>query len=663
MTEALHLAFSLGCVLAVWGGLFLLLTGLGLGLLAAAYGGSEARSPGLVPACWCGYAVAIAALQIWHLFLPVDGRALAALTVLSLAGWQSRRVLKAEPGTPLALPVLLTVCGLALWAADRSIGPFESFDGANYHLTVVRWFNRFAVVPGLANLNPLYGLNSSSLLFPALLEQGPGTARSYHFCNGFLLVLFLLLAAPRVARLFAGSSVAPSHSIAAAVFLFPAIILLIRESGGWLSSHVTDLPPIPVVFSACVLALQAFDQDRNETSSDLSPRLFIALALLAITPCLKATTLIFGATAWMVLFFWSSWRGRRTGPRSPSLRPAVCAILLAFAAVGTWIVRNVLLSGYPLYPATLGAFDVDWRLPLDHAMGYIWWTRAYTRAPMAWDLMTPGETGWLSYWLRMELRIAIYETLIPLALVGLWVLVWILARRPLSRRPILLIPPLVAIPAWFLLAPSVRYGAVFFWALCALVAAELLPPALATLSWRRQLLATGVVLSAAAPFVCQTYFMWRHPDASAPALGLLTSPGPDRGFHPLYRPPLTDLTVCGNLRVSMPAARFSEKDPAPPRETVPWDGPLPSTSLLLDGLCPRRAGTLESGFRIVTDGRPWPERNAGTVLAVQQRTGWSPGRLAIYFCVRPELITESLRWAKSGDRNALLTAAAEREVR
>lgn len=652
MTGILNLAFSLFCVLAVWGGLFLLLTGLGLSLLAVAYGRSEARSPGLVPICWCGYAAAIAILQIWHLFLPVDWRALAALAVLSLAGWRMRRVLKPEPGPPLPLPTLLIICGLALWLADRSIGPFMSFDGANYHLAVVRWFNRFPIVPGLANLNPLYGLNSSCLLFPALLEQGPGTARSQHFGNGFLTLLFVLLAVPRVGRLFNGSPVVPSHSIAAALFLFPTMALLVREQGTWISSHATDVAPMVVVFSACVLALQAFDQERNERPADFSPRFFTALALLAIAPCLKATTLIFGATAWMVLLLVRLRLDRRMESKSRSLRPAACAMLFASAAIGAWIARNVVLSGYPLFPSTLAAFDVDWRLPLDHARGYLWWTRAYTRTPLAWDLMTQNGTEWLSYWLRMELRTALFETVIPLALAGLWVLVWLMARRPPLQRPSLLLPPLLAIAAWFFLAPSVRYGAVLFWALCALVAAELVTPVLATLPWRRQALAAGVFLSAVAPVALYAYFTLRHPGAasSATARGFFTSPGADRGFHPLFTPPLTTATVCGNLRVFRPVARFFEKDPVPWQERVPWDGPLPATSLLLDGLCSRRAGDLKSGFRIVTDGRPWPERNAQAVLAVQERTGWSTGRLAIYFCTRPELITESLRRARPRDK-------------
>src|SRR6185295_1351245 len=409
-------------------------------------------------------------------------------------------------------------------------------------------------------------------------------------------------------------------------------------------------------FSACILALQAFDEIKNEGGAGLSPKLSLALALLAITLCLKATTLIFGATAWAILFLGDTWRGRRPEGASPSLRPAACAVLFASAAVGTWIARGVVLSGYPVFPSTLAAFDVDWRLPLDHARGYLWWTRAYTRTPEAWDLMTQSGTGWLSYWLRRELRVAIYEALFPLALAGLWFLIWVLARRPLDRRPILLLAPLVAIPAWFFLAPSVRYGAVLFWALCALVAAELLPPVLAALPRRRQALVAGVILSTVTPFVFHAYFTFRHPgaDSSAPALGLLTPPGPDHGFHRLLRPHLTAVTACKNLQVFMPAARFFEKSSRPWQETIPWDGPLPATASLLDGLCSRRPGKLESGFRIVTGGRPWPERNAGTVRAVQEQTGWSPGRLAIYFCVRPELISESLR------RTA---RTAEREMR
>jgi hypothetical protein len=649
--EVWRLTFATGCVLAAWAGLFLLFAGLGLGLLRAACGRAAAL-PGLVPCCWLGYAAAIALLQIWHLFLPVDGRALAALAGGSVAGWLAGRAPRRAASPRPSRAVVLSLGGLGLWLADRSIGPCAFYDSANYQLPIVRWLHQFAIVPGLANLNPLYGHNSSGLLFPALLEQGPGAGRSYHVCHGFLLLLLFLLLVPPVARMLRASSLPRPHQIAAALLLFPALALVTRGNGVFLSSHATDIPATLTVFAALVLVLEAFDGEEN------GPLLFSALALLAVAPCLKSIVMPFSLTAW-VLILGATLLSRRSAP-ARSLRPVVCTVLFAAATLLAWLVRSVILSGYPLYPSTFAALNVDWRLPIEYPQGILWWIRSYSRAPEAWDLMTQAGTGWLSYWLRVELRAGLLDAILPLALTGAWLLVWLLARRPRltsSRHfSILLISLLLSIVLWFFLAPAVRFGMPLFWCLCAQTGAAFLPPVLARLPSPRPVLGTAVALTVVSSLVLPGYYAVKYRGSNPPAAALkalfFTAPGPDHGFHPLPTPALRTATVCGGLQVLLPAAEAAERNPAPWQETVPWSSPPPSTAALLDGLCPRAPGDPAAGFRLRTDGRSWPERNAQAVSQAYARTGWSPGRLAVYFFVRPELIGESLQIANAWSRDA-----------
>jgi hypothetical protein len=266
-------------------------------------------------------------------------------------------------------------------------------------------------------------------------------------------------------------------------------------------------------------------------------------------------------------------------------------------------------------------------------------------------------TSWLPYWLRTELRTALHEVLVPVALTLLWLALWALARvtaggrrptgPPGGRRPLLLLPLAVAIPVWFLMAPATRYGLFLFWVLCAEAAAVLLPPVLARLPRPRSALAAMAVFSILAPLALHAYYTVKYRERGTPLAALRqelwTSPGPDHGFHPLYRPALDRVTACGGLEVFVPAARAAVRGVAPWPDTLPWDAPLPATALLYDGVCPRRPGDLAAGFRTETRGLSWPERNAGAVAAVRNKTGWGLGRLAVYFCVRPELIRDSLR--------------------
>ncbi len=640
------LAFAMACILAVWGGLFLLCAGLGLGLLRAGCG-SRSGPADLVLAAWIGYAAALAALQVWHFALPVDARALAALAAASLAGWLAglRGPGRKEGGEDFRWPrsVVVLTALLALWVADRAAGPGAGYDSANYHLTLVRWFDSFPVVPGLANLNPVYGVNLSGLLFPALLEQGPGTGRSSHFANGFVLVLFFLLVARRIGELLASREMPTPGRLFAAVLVYPAVMIVNRGNGVWVSSLTTDVPASLTVLAACCLAVEALGDGRPREEAE--PRLFAALLLLSVTPCLKATAGIFAAAAWIVVL------GAALVPRRrAAVRPLVIAVAFALAAGVPWLARNVLLSGYPLFPSTAAAFDVDWRLPAEHGTGMVWWTRAYTRTPGAWDRMLHQDaTNWLPYWLRVELRPALHEGLVPLLLTAVWIALWLAAGRPRPRHaPVLLLPLAVALPAWFVLAPAFRYGLFLFWVLCAQAAALLLPPVLAAAARRRALVGPAVLVLAAAPLAFQAWYGVRYRGADPPGTALarlfFTPPGPDHGFHPLPAPPLETVRVCGGVRVFLPRARPGVSvDSAPWPATLPWDAPLPATSLLLDGLCARRPGDLGAGFRIDQGGQSWPRRNAASVRAVSRRTGWGLARLAVHFCVRPELIQESLR--------------------
>lgn len=649
MSAAFPLAFAVGCVLAVWAGLFLLLSGMGRGLLAAIYG-RGAPAPALTTCCWLGYAAAIVLLQLWHFWLPVDTRALAFLAALSLAGWWAGR----GRGTRVAGPpydrfVLVLTGILVLWLADRAIGPCGSYDSANYHLTLVRWFDRFAIVPGLANLNPVYGVNLSGLLLPALLEQGPGTGRSSHFANGFLVCLLLLHFARLLGRRDPAAPAFGPAQVGAALLLFPTVALISRGEGTWVSSLATDVPVALAVFAASCLIFEALGETEGEARRrELDPRLFAAFALLAILGCLKPTALVFAAATWFTLAaVWLRKEGWRPAARSRSL---IGAVLFAIAAIAPWLARNVLLSGYPFFPAPFAGFDEDWRLPVEHARGILWWTRAYARTPAAWDLMvTQQGLSWLPYWARTELRTSLHDLMAPLALTTGWIALWLAAGSPRRERqpPLFILPLAIAIPIWFLTAPAIRFGFFFFWVVCVQVGAIFLPPVVRALPRRLPALHAILLFSTLAPLALHGYYALKYRGADPPrralATAFWTSAGPDGGFHPLPQPSLERLTACRTLGVFVPTGRAAERGAAPWPETLPWDGPLPATALLLEGLCPRDSRNLAAGFRIVDGGQPWSVRNAARVAAVRRRTGWGPGRLAVHFCVRPELVRESLR--------------------
>ena len=60
--------------------------------------------------------------------------------------------------------------------------------------------------------------------------------------------------------------------------------------------------------------------------------------------------------------------------------------MILFAA---WTARNVVLSGYPLYPTALLPFSVDWRVPVEQVAGERAWIEASARM-LNTNIVYPG---------------------------------------------------------------------------------------------------------------------------------------------------------------------------------------------------------------------------------------------------------------------------------
>jgi hypothetical protein len=659
----LALAVPIAVVAGAWLGLLILLTGLGHGLLRAIYPDISDLSNDMAAgtASWLGYCGVVIFLQLWHLFFAVDWRALITLSALSAAGWlaafgpraghRTRHSPETSARSPSARPLrrrgtALLVALALVWLADRAIGPFNSYDGANYHLQTIKWNHEYAAVPGLANVNANFGFAGSSLLVAALFEDGVFWGRGQHFLNGFLIALLFCQVCAGVTGILRSNEPTPSQA-AALVLLFPLILHLDDDA---VATYSTDLPVTAVIYAAVILACSSLGRPASSTAMAaprVRPELFAALSLLAIAPCLKASCGMFAAAVWLGLALVVVFNHR-----PPAVRRLLPAAGIACCAFIPWAIGNAILTGYPLYPLPLGALRVDWRLPRFHLDGLLWWTEGYAHTPEAWDLMVNRHGfNWLPYWLWFELRTAVEEVLLPIFLVVLLAGIWLATRkRPAGRGATvayLLYPVGLAIALWFLVAPSIRFGRFMFWSAATILAAAVLPRSMAPVLRRRRVAALLVTVWVASPLLLQTYFVVKHRHGGGAAEAVfrrfVVAPGPDHGLHPLVQVATQGVTVCDGLVVYRPTAPDALRATDRWAEALPWDAPLPATANLLPQLCPRRPGELQAGFRIPPLSAPWPRVNSGLVRRLRDETGWSVGQLAVHFFVRPELIKESLQ--------------------
>ena len=626
-------------VLTVWSVVFLALVGLGAGLLALLGTRRPARS--LLTTAFVGYAALIGFLQLWSLVLPLAPWGIVAVLALGAAGLFRCRPLQWRSRARTDWWFVAGGAAFAIWIANRAIGPCE-FDSANYHLAVVRWLADVGTVPGLANLNPLYGHSSSSLLLPAMLEVGPGVARSSHFGNGLLVVMAFLLAWRGISEALADHSPLRPSATAATVWLYPLMVLGFKNGGLLVSSASTDTPVIATISAATITWARLFDRESTREVDHTGFHTLSVLALTALLPCLKGTAIILAALLWTYTAA-RAWRQRDLDPTRGSLRRAVFVSLLIG---GGWMARQSILSGYPLYPSAWPRLAVDWRLPAEHMEGLFWWTRAYSRTPGDFDRMVDG-TGfeWLEFWFRVEARAALHELIVPAALIlALSALaLFRKARSSPSGAPSSgFLLAVIALVFWFFTTPLTRYGQGLVWAAAALAAAALFSGRPLTLGKRRFIAISWLALGPA----LTTYFVVKYaPRGNAMASvyrEFWTAGGSDLGFHPLFNVPTTSVQIPGGVDVIVPAAMPWQEPPPPWQFTVPWNSQLPSTAIVLPGLAARDSGDRLGGFRIPPQAEAWSHWAGPAVRAVQRHSGWTVGRLAVYFIVTPSQIRAAL---------------------
>jgi hypothetical protein len=570
-------------------------------------------------AFWLGFAAAIAWTQIWHFMRPINlacallfitaGLSLLALHVNELAGW-----LRRLPRRPLTLVAFAAVC---LWIANRAIGAGDAHDSGLYHYPMILWNNSFAVVPGLGNLSACFALNNSSLLYAAMLDNGPWDGRANHLANALLLMA--LVAHPIRAGAWVLRGRFTKADVLETLLIVPAVMLVLAED---VSSPKTDLP-VGVMMLAAGAMLFRLVCDRPGDPRERSALTLGVAVLSSAAVCIKLSAGFFGVTAWLIAVAVLLLARQPELPRFDRVRTAAVAVLFSTVLIGPWLVRGIMLSGYPLFPSTAIATNVDWTMPEESVeefrlvianhmkgetpiflaskveqIGILSWY-AWLMKPPFEDRMEIKGLEWLRPWFFTLPASGPIEFVLPVLLAigaGVW---WHRCRRRAppattggsALTPWFFAPIAAGLIAWLLTAPGPRY----VWPLTWLLAGGTIALALSCHVRHRPIRPVWILL--AALVLCLPSFVYHaarvklihhlNPLAEIPFVGS----GSDRGFHPMPTVELTTRTTAWGLEVYGPA----EEEPL-----LLWDAPLPADAWppLDPNLRLRRAGDLAGGFRI-----------------------------------------------------------------
>ena len=316
------------------------------------------------------------------------------------------------------------------------------YDTSLYHAQSIRWLEEYGVVKGLGNLHCRLAYNSSSFALSALYSMAFLGGQSYHCAAGWLAYVLAVICLEIVDSLRAGrlrvSDFARVMGIYYLVIIFDEMI-----------SPASDY--FMVLLAFCIV-IRWLDLLEEKVGSIFPYAMLCVMGVFLMTVKLSAALVLL-----LVLYpAYYLIRERRW-------KETAVYLLLGILTALPFFIRNVLLSGWLVYPFTqIDLFDVEWKIPkgaADYDAKEIQvWGRGYSDVTR-YDI---SVREWMPDWFHSlagsdKLLVAVAGAAVAVLLIyavgmaaGLW-------RK---RWDMLLVATMVAgsFVFWLCTSPLIRYG-------------------------------------------------------------------------------------------------------------------------------------------------------------------------------------------------------------
>lgn len=226
----------------------------------------------------------------------------------------------------------------------------DVYDSAFYHYQNIRWNEEYAVVPGLANLDDRFGFNSNYFLLSAiftfrfvLLEAIYPLQGLIVTGIGFWILYELFISKYELKR----------------VLLLISYILLFGVSVYFLGNTSTDIIPNFIIFYLIAKIILCPDILKTKYLLLFLLPVFLVTCKISIFPI--------GLVTIYLLYFLI---------KDNKYKIITFLCLVSFAILVPWLIRNVIISGYLVFPFyQIDLFSFDWKVPQEVAVKekeYIW---------------------------------------------------------------------------------------------------------------------------------------------------------------------------------------------------------------------------------------------------------------------------------------------------
>jgi hypothetical protein len=445
-------------ILLTWCCLFFLFSGIGL-LIHRAVRIESSQLEDLLLMFWTGYAASITILQVWHLFLPVQFPAFLLLTTLSMGGIIAQRRLFRQQ----SLLFLLALLPVALWTLHYAQHNPPHYDDGLYHAQDLAWIESYPIIPGLGNLHGRLAFNNAATLVMAAVDAVPLFPHPRYVVNGLLLLVFIAQCGWHGWKMIRERDLSYQRSIYL-LHLAPALYFADTTN---ISSLKNDLP-VALLSIIVTAELLRYIQHPPLQTRTRQYTVFMLMLLASAAVAIKLSGAVTGGLLIAALVAYVLIRRREE-----FIPTGLIIALIGAAVIGVWMLRGVILSGYPLYPLSAVSVPVDWRMDVQTVQAEADGVRSWARTPEGDPDEVLGNWNWLPGWWErnqersIELTLPLLLAALSLSLTAGYIRIsrkWSLLR---SRRWLFLLPMFTAVGFWFYNAPDTRFGWHILWLMAA----------------------------------------------------------------------------------------------------------------------------------------------------------------------------------------------------
>ena len=292
-------------------------------------------------------------LSICSIFMPTNFWLLIPPFILSVIVFflgdflvSLRKMISRNVEDLLAKEHALVTFGFVAVLLFFTIVPPYNTDSGGYHFLAILWNEKFSVVPGLANLFPQYGYNSSFFVLSAAFSFTDIFHQSIYPINAVLTILFFLWLLKK--------SYACKDFRRFVIWLM--LFIFLRQFPINLASPSADSLASILVF---YIFITLSEKDLKNTRLNYFCYLFL-LAAFAITIKLSTAPLVL---VFLVPFIYQKQNFQKIFIAYLHIVPLFLLIILP------WLLRSIILSGYLIFPfPAIDLFSYDWKVPLSVAV-------------------------------------------------------------------------------------------------------------------------------------------------------------------------------------------------------------------------------------------------------------------------------------------------------